>query len=276
MIWVLFAVMAAVAVAFLVVPLLRPAGKAAERSTYDLVVYKDQLAEIARDVERGVLTADQAEAAKAEVGRRMLGAAQEGKGAEPRPPARRRPAVVVAVAALVPLLAFGLYAGLGSPFLPDQPAGERSGKMQQQAAMVQDMVTKLAERLEQNPADGKGWFMLGRSYRVLGDMERAKTALETAIKLLPGDVAARMEYAAVLLAGIEQGAKLPPAFVATMREVVALDAGNADALYFLGVAAAQAGKPAEARALWTRLLQQMPPDSAERAEIQQQIDALGR
>src|SRR4051795_12781306 len=61
------------AVALLLLPLLlarqhRPRS----REAYNLAVYRDQLAEIDRDLARGLLTAEQAETARAEIGRRIL------------------------------------------------------------------------------------------------------------------------------------------------------------------------------------------------------------
>lgn len=124
MIWAIFAAMTALAMAFVLVPLLRGRAKVAARADYDLAVYKDQLAELDRDLERGVLTADQAGAARVEIQRRMLAAAEAGgKAADAAPRRILAPAAVVAV--LLPVAAFGLYAVLGSPRLPDVPHAGR-------------------------------------------------------------------------------------------------------------------------------------------------------
>ncbi|MBX9633384.1 MAG: c-type cytochrome biogenesis protein CcmI, partial [Magnetospirillum sp.] len=63
-------------------------------------------------------------------------------------------------------------------------------------------------------------------------------------------------------------------FVLLMREVLAVDAKNVDALYFLGVAEAQTGNNAKAKDLWTRLLVLLPEGSEDRAEVQKQVDGL--
>src|SRR6478609_10059856 len=60
------------ALAILLVPLLLRRHAAASRESYNLAVYRDQLAEIDRDAARGLLNAEQAEAAHAEIGRRIL------------------------------------------------------------------------------------------------------------------------------------------------------------------------------------------------------------
>ncbi len=60
------------AVALLLAPLILRGRGAAARDAYNLAVYRDQLAELERDVERGVLSPAEAEAAKSEIGRRIL------------------------------------------------------------------------------------------------------------------------------------------------------------------------------------------------------------
>lgn len=267
MIWLVFALMVATALAFLLLPLLRPtAAVAAARVDYDLAVYKDQLTEIGRDVERGLLTPDQAEAARTEVSRRMLAAADGEKGQGKAPTGNGRGAAI-AIALAVPLVAFGFYVVLGAPDLPDQPYAGRAGQIDQaqgQAAQIRAMVAQLSDRLEKNPGDGKGWAMLGRSWRVLGDTGKAAEAFKKAVALLPKEVQPRLEYAALLL---DQTDTLTPEIVVLMREILALDPNQADALYFMGMAELQIGNKVKAREMWTRLLQQLPADSPEHGEI---------
>jgi cytochrome c-type biogenesis protein CcmH len=50
-------------------------------------------------------------------------------------------------------------------------------------AMIQRMVDSLAERLEQSPHDADGWIKLIRSWSVLGDKDKAKQALDKALKI---------------------------------------------------------------------------------------------
>ncbi|MGE5515506.1 MAG: c-type cytochrome biogenesis protein CcmI [Bacteroidota bacterium] len=275
MIWFIFAVMAAATVALLLLPLLRHRPQALSRAAYDLTVYKDQLAEVEREVERGTLSADQAGAARTEIQRRILALGELGKGTAAS--AGTKTAAIAIVTAVVPLIGFGVYLVLGQPGLPDQPYSSRAGKiaeMQGQADMIKTMVAQLSARLEKDPNDGKGWAMLGRSLRVMGETDKSEAAYKKAVALLPGDTQVRLEYGAVLLAQVPQGGALPPEFVRLMREVVAVDPKNPDALYFTGLAEAQLGNSAKARDLWTRLLTLLPEGSEERGEIQQQLDGL--
>lgn len=275
MIWAVFAAMTGLALLLLLRPLLAKVPAAAARAEYDLVVYKDQLSEIARDVERGLLTADQAEAARTEIQRRMLTADAAG-GAVATTSDKPGKVVPVLIAVSLPLLAAGLYLVLGVPWLPDQPYSGRAAQikeMQDRASTIQGMVTRLAERLKADPSDGKGWAMLGRSYRAMGKVDEAKDAYRNAIRLLRDDPSPRVELAVMLLDEAE-GDTLPPEAVDLMEQAVSLNPDQPDALYFTGLSAAMKGDTARAKARWNRLLMVLPADSPARGQLEKDMARL--
>ncbi len=275
MIWIVFAAMVLLALLVLLRPLLRAPAAAVLRSEYDLMVYKDQLGELARDVDRGLLTKDQAEAARTEIQRRMLAAADGDKGAKTAI-AKAGKAAPIAIALLFPLLALMVYLPLGAPELPDRPYAGRAAQiaeMQERSATIQAMVNRLAERLKQDPSDGKGWAMLGRSYRALGMPDEAKDAYRNAITLMPDDTQARIELAIMLLEEAE-GDALPDEAVARLEEVVTINPDQPDALYFTGLSAAMKGEAPRAKARWTRLLMVLPAESPARAQVEKDLARL--
>src|SRR6478736_3700930 len=110
------------AVGLLLLPLLVRRHRPQSREAYNLAVYRDQLAEIERDLARGLLTAEQAEAARAEIGRRIL-ALDDG---ETLPAVGPKPLMAAIVAILaMPIAALLIYAGLGGPA---RSAIRRTGK----------------------------------------------------------------------------------------------------------------------------------------------------
>jgi cytochrome c-type biogenesis protein CcmH len=144
---------------------------------------------------------------------------------------------------------------------------------EQQQAMIRGMVGRLAARLEDQPDDAQGWRMLGRSYAVLGEPEKAAEAYGRAAQLLPDDPGVQLDHAAALLSASGTGA--PPAeAVATLESIVDHDPKNADALYYLGEVRRRQGDPAAAAQLWQRLLAQLPEGSEDRAWLKAQLDAL--
>ena len=146
----------------------------------------------------------------------------------------------------------------------------------QQQEMIRGMVESLAARLEAEPGDVEGWRRLGRARKVLGEREKSIEAYGKAAALAPGRMDVLSDYAGALFETIAPGEKLPAPFVDTMRKILDADPNHGDALWFVGVAEAEAGRRAAAVALWQRLLDQLPPNARERQEIQDQIDRLKR
>ena len=164
-----FAVLTAIAVVAVLWPVFRR-HRTVERGRYEVEVYRDQLLEVERDRERGVVADAEARAARLEIERRLLRAAGATDPATPEASGGRR-GVVLAAALLVPILATTLYAVLGSPGLPDQPLAMRQDQQQEENPNrpdVQQMVAGLESRLAETPDDVEGWLMLGRSRAVLG------------------------------------------------------------------------------------------------------------
>lgn len=146
-------------------------------------------------------------------------------------------------------------------------------------AMVRGMVEGLAAKLEANPADIDGWMRLARSYQVLGDKDKANQALKRAADQAPENVDVLMAYAETLLDGIPEDGPpgpLPPAFIQIMRTIRSIDPENMDALWFLGLEAATAGRPTEAADLWTRLLTKFDPSSEDYTQVKTRLDALSK
>src|ERR1700754_2700053 len=109
--WFVFALMTAAAVFAVLWPLGR--GGKPEQEGSETLVYKDQLAEIQRDSSAGLIGPGEAEAARVEIGRRLLAASDAEKGivASTSMPFRR--AVAVVALGGVPLVAVLFYAQLG-------------------------------------------------------------------------------------------------------------------------------------------------------------------
>jgi cytochrome c-type biogenesis protein CcmH len=76
--------------------------------------------------------------------------------------------------------------GAPGPSAEDVAAASRLAP-DQQTAMVQTMVARLAERLHQDGSDIEGWLRLVRSYMVLGDRDKALAAVGDARRALAGD-----------------------------------------------------------------------------------------
>ncbi|MFG1297277.1 c-type cytochrome biogenesis protein CcmI [Xanthobacter variabilis] len=255
----LFAIMTALAALAVLWPLSRSRTLKGEREA-DLAVYRDQLAEIDRDRESGRLPPEQAEAARTEVARRMIAAdaarAAESSAAQGNA-GRRRTAAVMALV-LVPLFGAGLYIYLGTPDLPGAPLAERmEGPADRGDVAI--LVRKVEEHLAQNPNDGAGYEVLAPIYLRLGRLDDAARAYAQAIRVL-GPTALRYSALGEVLTMQANGIVTAEALKA-FQESVKLDPTEPRASYFLGLAAEQDGRDADAAAIWKAMLERTPADA---------------
>ena len=274
--WFIFAMMTAAAMLAVLWPLGRGARVGGGGS--DLVVYKDQLQEIDRDRAAGLIGEAEAEAARLEISRRLLAAAdvEKTRAAASKAAAKRvsgkltsgkltsarftwwftwRRLAIVAVLIILPLGPASLYVALGSPDIPTQSAFARVNGPQGDS--IADLVGKVEAHLAQNPNDGRGWELLAPVYMRLGRFDDAVVARRKALALV-GETAARHADLGELLAVAANGVVTAEA-KAEFDRAVALDAKDPKARYFLGLAAEQDGNKAAAASVWRALLADAPP-----------------
>lgn len=256
--WVVFAFMTAAAILAACWPFLRGPRKIAGGS--DLIVYKDQLQEIDRDRSNGLIGETEAEAARLEVSRRLLAAANA--SATTNAPAesgvrivRRRRSAIVTAAILLALGVPGLYVALGSPNIPGEPAFARMQTPQGQQSIA-GLISQVETRLARNPNDGAGWEVIAPVYLRLGRFEDAVHARKRSLQL-NGESATREADLGEAEAAAADGVVTADAHAAFER-AVALDPQEAKARYFLGLAAEQDGRAEDASSIWRSLLADAP------------------
>ena len=114
-------------------------------------------------------------------------------------------------------------------------------------------------RQETNPDDGRGWEVIAPVYLRLGRVEDAVKARRNALRL-NGETAERTTNLGEALVAAANGIVTADAKVAFER-AVALDARDARARYFLGLAAEQDGQRDGAAAIWGAMLAETPDAS---------------
>ncbi len=256
--WIVAAVLTAAAVALVLRPLLKPPVEETGPAIYARRVYADQVAEIDRDLERGVLTAAEAKAARAEVGRRLLATAREEEKGGAKATLAASPKAAMALTILVPAAALLFYLPLGRPDLPAQPLSARQD-IPQVPENVVAAAASLARKLEQNPDDLQGWSLLGATYAAMGRHQEAADAFRRASALSQGDPELTGSFAEQLtMAG---GGIVSPEARKVFEAVIATDPGNFRARYYLAVARQQAGDVKGAIDGWAALLADSPADA---------------
>jgi cytochrome c-type biogenesis protein CcmH len=263
------AAMLAVAVAWVLVPLLRSRrGTSPDEGATNLAVLRDQLAELDADLARGTLTAERHEQAKLELERRVLDEVERvAPAAGDTPPASSAWAAAI-LGAAIPVAAIALYLAVGAPaLLLTQPPGAAGGQHDVSADQLTAMVAKLAAHVEKNPDDAKGWSLLARSYYVMGRYPEAVRAYERAAALTPRDPDLLADYADAL--GMTHGRSLQGKPLELVERALAIDPEHWKALALAGTAAFERKDYRGAIAYWERLKRVVPADS----QIGQSVEA---
>ena len=278
--WIAVAVMASATAAWLLWPLVRRTGRARSRAEFDIAVYRDQLREVERDLERGLLDAEQAEAARIEIQRRMLATAEDSEAAlrtADAVPVARRPLTAATIALLVPAAALGLYLHLGSPDVPDQPLAARQAALQTVAQGRADMnrlVERLARRMETNPGDLEGWMLLARSYRSLNRFAEAAEAFRRAVRASGRQAAILSAWGEARILARE--GTVTAEDVAIFEEAVRKDPRDPRPRLYLGIFKAQQGDLRGALQAWRKLEAISPSDAPWLPDLRQRIAGAAR
>ncbi len=268
--WFVFALMTSAAVFAVLWPLGR--GQRPQRQGNESTVYKDQLAEIERDVAVGLIALPEAEAARVEISRRLLAAAEVERELPVSSNVTPRRAVAVIALVGLPIAAVAFYLPLGSPKLADFPLVERA---QAPAASqpLDNLVAQVEAHLEKNPADGRGWTVLAPVLAKLGRFDDAIRAYRNSITY-NGDSAARRADLGEAIAAAAGGVVTSEAKTEFER-AIALNADEVKASYFLGLSAEQDGRPSEAASIWRAMLAKAPPDAPWRPLLQAALGRVG-
>ena len=270
--WIVAGALSVVSLLVLAWPLLKKRSTRSQPENVQLAVYKNQLIEVDRDLERGVIGEVEADAARTEVQRRLIRAAEE-KNENHRPVSGLVKVVCLGFALLVlPAGAFGLYGAIGAPGAPDKPLAERTEEQKQAAEWEQfnTMAEKLAARLKETPNDLKGWAMLGRSYRVLNRLEDSLKAYEKAFALAPADTEIALAYAETMIFFDDNIVSEKARGI--LEKIVAAEPKNLKARYYYGLVLSETAEELpKAIAVWKSLEADSPPTATWLTSLREQI-----
>ena len=253
--WLILALMTGAAIFAVIWPLARN-GKDT-RSGSDIEVYRDQLEELDRDLAGGSIGRIEGEEARVEISRRLLAAADLADTTSATSTTKwHRRAIAVAAILLLSLGTGGLYLHLGSPELASGRFAAPGDTRSEERSSIESMVAKVELHLESNPNDGRGWEVLAPVYMQLGRYTDSASAWRNTLLLL-GESADREANLGESLVAEANGVVTVDAKTAFVR-AMQLDRTILSARYYLGVAAEQDGKRAEAAEIWRELIAEAP------------------
>lgn len=274
LLWICFAVLTAVVVAYVMQPLRRSQAPVAEPETADVAIYRHQLEELEAEKERGLVAAEELEGARAEVARRLLkGAEAETSAAGGPTKADHTPKLFAAVAAILPTLAVGIYLLTGAPGVPSRPYAERQAAPVADKSIV-DIIARVEQELRARPDDGQGWDVIAPVYLRIGRYADAAYAYAQANRILGETPKRLMGFAeATLLA--EDGVVSEPVRRAALR-VLQLEPDRIEPKVWIGLAKEQDGDLKGAIEIYRDLVEKAPADAPYRAALNERLAMVGR
>jgi cytochrome c-type biogenesis protein CcmH len=284
-------VMCAAAAVLVSIPLIRRYEHHRDAVAKGARIYADQLKELERDRNSGLIAAGDADLAKIEIERRLIAAAKT--VTDPRPIANMwRTVALAAVAGLVILGSLNIYALNGRPDLLQPPppstaiqslaagqaptgksGGENPAASPAVTGEVDTMISKLATRLEANPNDADGWRMLGWSYFNTQRYDESARAYAKALEIEPANTDFKAAYAEALVQAA-QGIVIPKA-KEIFTEVLKTDPKEERARFYDALATEQAGDLSGALDRWLALLADAPKEAGWVPDVKQRIVDLG-
>lgn len=270
--WIATVVCIALALAFVLPPLLRErtaTGPAARRDV-NIDVYRDQMKEIEADRTRGLISEAQFQTAKLELESRLADDALS-LDDTPEPGRVSSRKLGYALGAVLPAAAFGLYFWLGNPTSLLAIADAQSGPAHPAMAAAPDehdfmkLIRKVEEKTQAHPDDGEAWALLAKTYAAIEQWPKALPAYEQAIKLLPQDASVLSGYAEAL--AVTNNRVLTGRSMDWVRKALEIDPEDMKGLELAGIHAFQEQNFSRAGAYFRRLHALLPPESSYAQDI---------
>ncbi len=273
----------------------------ASSAEYDVQVYRDQLAEVDRDLARGVLTAEDAERTRVEISRRILAADAELKNSTHESGNAHMAGWGFGLVAVVALLAGAVFSywHIGAPGYQDMPlaaryaAAEAAHENRLSQAEIEaklpenptdaeantatpenflTLMKQLRATVAKRPDDLQGQALLARNEASLGNFQAAHLAQAQVIRLKDTQATAEdfTTYADLLISAA-RGYVSKDADMA-LRQALVLNPLNKTALYYMGLNFLQTGRPDLTFQAWRGLLERSQPEDPWVPLIREQLE----
>ncbi len=281
--WILASGLTLLAIAFIILPLLRRKEYVTLSSDeLNLSVFKQQLEELDNDLNNGILDQPRYDAARRDLEKELLEDVS-GDKAQPAASTSGSGRWIMSVALVVPLMSIGMYQALGNPEIiprlaaapdsgiggPSQQSPHTGQPSMQNLPPMEELVKKLAAKLEQQPENLDGWLMLGRSYMSLSQPQKAIEAYQKAMQLNSENSTLLLAYAEAIAQ--TQGKNFTGQPAVLIEKAYKLAPRDPNGLWMMGIVSYQREQFQDALNYWEKLESQLTPQSQDIASVQSAI-----
>jgi len=262
--WIAAGALLLVALAFLLLPILRGRRAQAEedRTALNVALYEERLAELTSQHSAGTLTAEQLEAGRADAARELL---EDTENSDQPRIAKLGRSVPLIAAVLVPLIGYGLYMYWGA-----SDKVQMARQFSEQPRTVEEMTAHLEQAVQEQPDSAEAWYFLGRTYM---NQERPADAAKAFGRVV--EIAGRQPELlgqlaqALYFAGDRQWSDKLQALT---DEALQGDPQEVTSLGLLGIAAFEEARYQDAVRFWEQLVAALPEEDPSREAIRGGIE----
>ncbi len=287
MFWIISAGFILIALAILLPPLLSSKPNS-QRNTQDnqraqnIAIANEQLADLESRYKAGEMDDTAYQSARDELEQALfadVGDSDVDQAVQAKSSINNKPSLLSGflIASLIPAITIPVYLNFGTPLFTEQLDSKLAAKKARTIAVpkkpdgspdIEAMVAGLQKKMDENPDNAKGWFMLGRSYMVIKRYPESAKAFEKSLKLKP-DSAQIMLALADSLAMTNNG-EIAGRPVELINKALEIEPNNLTALWLGGMAARQQEKFALAIERWQKVIP-LVKDPAEVADVRSLI-----
>jgi len=280
--WIITAGMILAALALLTPTLLRRLPSQADTADHlNVAIARERLAELVKQREAGDLSDEEFNQARHDLELALAEDLGENAPGESPPAAGGGRWALPVAALLIVLTTVPVYLHIGAPELIDPQASiaqadsahaqiasahNESGE----APPMGELVKQLRARMEADPTNAEGWFLLGRTYMSLRQFADAVPAFERVVELVPDELTPLLALADAM--AMRDEGQISARAVELLERARSIDPNSISALWLLGMAAADGGDLARALEHWERAY----PLLGERPEMQKELASLIR
>jgi cytochrome c-type biogenesis protein CcmH len=174
--------------------------------------------------------------------------------------------IVLLTSALIMYLNIGASSELRNQFLTEQKVSELRGKI----GSVPDAIVMLQKKMQENPNDARGWFLLGSLYLKAGNSHEAVKVLSRANNLEPQQTGIMSLYAEAIY--LDNHRKFHAQLRKLMQAVLAIEPNNMGIMNLMAMDAYQQKNYQKAIDIWQELLPRLPANSNEITLLSTMID----
>jgi cytochrome c-type biogenesis protein CcmH len=260
--WIVAALLIAAALLFLLPPLAQKKHEkeAIRRKELNILLFKDQVAELEADLSTGTITQDQLDQAKQDLERSLLEDVSDEQPAEAGvsrfETLGNKAAIVVAV--VLPVAAIVMYQHLGSGESGLRPEeAQMAQRTEGHEGTLEEQIRKLQDHLQSNPDDVEGWTMLARSYYFLKNYQAASETFNRVASLTgETDPNVLADYADAL--AMAQGRNMQGRPYDLVKKALQVEPFHQKSLWLAGTAAYQIQDYPAALQYWEKLITLFP------------------